>query len=338
MVERKRNQFELTIYGSSVGALHIVGVACLLFSAANHPQLLGLGFLAYIFGLRHAFDADHIAAIDNTVRKLIQQKQDPLGVGFFFSLGHSTVVFMMAVATGLLAQWAKNNIPQLQHIGGILGTAVSGGFLILIGVLNLIVLIDIYRVFTEMRQKACDENRLDELLQARGFMGRFLNPLFRFVSRSWHIYPIGFLFGLGFDTASEIALLALSAGVAKSSVGILGIIALPLLFTAGMSLLDTADGVFMTTAYSWAFSNPVRKIFYNMTVTSLSVAVALFIGIIELAQVLTPELGLRTGIWAWLQNWNFGSIGYVVAALFILTWSASYGIWKFGRVEERFNA
>jgi high-affinity nickel-transport protein len=216
-----------------------------------------------------------------------------------------------------------------------LGTAISGGFLILIGALNLIVLIDLYGMFTEMRQKAYDENRLEELLQSRGFMSRFFNPLFKFVSRSWHIYPIGFLFGLGFDTASEIALLALSAGVAKSGIGISGIVALPLLFTAGMSLMDTADGVFMTTAYGWAFSNPIRKIFYNLTVTSVSVAVALLIGIIEVAQVLTPELGLKTGFWAWLENWNFGSIGYFVVALFALTWSASFCIWKFGRIEER---
>ena len=164
-----------------------------------------------------------------------------------------------------------------------------------------------------------------------------MKPLFGFINRSWHTYPVGFLFGLGFDTLTEIALLGMTAGIAKSGVGISGIMALPLLFTAGMSLMDTADGIFMTTAYDWAFSNPVRKIFYNMTVTSLSVVVALFIGIVELAQVLTPELGLKTGVWRRLQTWDFGSLGYVVVVLFVLTWLVSYGIWRFGRVEERFD-
>lgn len=338
MFANNRNRFNLTLYGGSVALLHIVGAACLFLSSANHPKLLGLGFLAYIFGLRHAFDADHIAAIDNTVRKLMQQEQDPLGVGFYFSLGHSTVVFLMAVGAAFAAGWATRSFPPLEHIGDIVSTGISGAFLVLIGVLNLAILVDIYRVFKEMREKSYEQSKIEELLMNRGFMSRFFQPLFKFVNRSWHIYPIGFLFGLGFDTATEFALLAISVGVAKSGVGIYGIVALPLLFAAGMSLMDTTDGIFMTTAYGWAFSNPVRKIFYNMTVTSLSVIVALFIGIIELAQVLTPELGLKTGFWSWLQNWDFGSIGYVVAALFVLTWLTSYGIWKLGRIEERFNS
>ncbi len=324
-------------YGINVVVLHIVGIACLLLSKTTHPTLLGLGFLAYVLGLRHAFDADHIAAIDNTVRKLVQQQQDPMGVGFFFSLGHSSVVFLMAVTTAFATHWATQSIPQLKSIGGIVGTAVSGGFLILIGILNLIVLIDIYRVFKQMRANTCDHDQLERLLHSRGFMARFLNPLFRFISRSWHVYPIGFLFGFGFDTASEVALLAMSAGVAKTHVGIAGIVALPILFAAGMSLLDTADGIFMTTAYNWAFSTSVRKVYYNLTVTSLSVVAALFIGVTELAQVITPELGLKTGFWRWLQHLNFGSLGYVLVALFVFTWLTSYGIWKFCRVEERIN-
>lgn len=332
-----RNRFKMILYGGGVCILHILGVVCLFVSAGDHQKLLGLGILAYVFGLRHAFDADHIAAIDNTVRKLLQQEQDPLGVGFFFSLGHSTVVFLLAVGTAYAATWAAKSAVLLQHVGGILGTGVSGAFLILIGVLNLAVLVDIYRVFREMREQDYDPDRMEELLLNRGFMARYLKPLFGFVNRSWHTYPVGFLFGLGFDTVTEIALLGLTAGIAKSGVGLAGIVALPLLFTAGMSLMDTADGIFMTTAYDWAFSNPVRKIFYNMTVTSLSVVVALFIGIVELAQVLTPELGLNTGAWRWLQTWDFGSLGYVVVALFVMTWLISFGIWKFGRVEERFD-
>jgi high-affinity nickel-transport protein len=338
MAGKNRKRFSLLIYGSSVFALHVAGALCLFLSVGDNPKLLGLGLLAYVFGLRHAFDADHIAAIDNTVRKLIQQKQDPLGVGFFFSLGHSTVVFLLAVGTAFAAEWAAESASLLRHVGDIVGTGISGVFLIIIGVLNLAILVDIYRVFAEMKQKEYDQNQIEELLMTRGFMARYLKPLFGFVNRSWHVYPIGFVFGLGFDTLTEIALLGLTAGIAKSGIGLWGIVSLPLLFTAGMSLMDTTDGVFMTTAYDWAFSNPVRKIFYNLTVTSLSVIVALFIGIIELVQVLSPELGLNGGIWKWLQTWDFGSMGYVVVGLFVLTWAISFGIWKFGKVEERFSA
>lgn len=325
-------------YGVSIVILHIIGIVCLVSSAADHPTLLGLGFLAYTLGLRHAFDVDHIAAIDNTVRKLVQQEKNPMGVGFYFSLGHSTVVLLMAIATAFAAEWAESSIPQLKDIGGIVGTSVSGIFLILIGVLNLIVLLDIYKVFKQMRQKGYDEQRMEELLQSRGFMVRFLSPLFKFVNQSWHVYPIGFLFGLGFDTASEVALLAISAGAAKSGISFAGIIALPLLFAAGMSLLDTADGIFMTTAYNWAFSTPLRKVYYNLTITGLSVVAALFIGVIELAQVITSELGLTNGFWQWLQDLDFGILGYMLVALFVLTWLLSYGVWRFGRVEERMSS
>lgn len=335
---KKFNKSSWLGYGFSIVILHIIGIACLVFSSVASPTLLGLGFLAYTLGLRHAFDADHIAAIDNTVRKLIQQERNPMGVGFYFSLGHSTVVLLMAIATAFAAEWAEKSIPQLQDIGGILGTSISGIFLILIGILNLIVLMDIYKVFKQMRQTSYDETKMEELLQNRGFMVRFLNPLFKFVSKSWHVYPIGFLFGLGFDTASEVALLAISAGAAKSGISLTGIIALPLLFAAGMSLLDTADGVFMTTAYNWAFSTPLRKVYYNLTITGLSVVAALFIGLIEVAQVITPELGLTDGFWQWLQDLDFGVLGYMLVGLFVLTWLISYGIWKFGKVEERMSS
>ncbi len=320
-------------FGANVAMLHLLGIACLL-SSASGPTLWGLGFLAYTLGLRHAFDADHIVAIDNTVRKLIQQNKNALGVGFFFSLGHSTVVFLMTVATVFLTQWAEASMPQLKDIGGIIGTAVSGLFLVIIGVLNLVIAVDIYKVFINMRHKTYDENKMEELLGNRGFMARFLNPLFNFVSRSWQVYPIGFLFGLGFDTASEVALLAISAGMANSDVGITGIIALPILFAAGMSFLDTADGVFMTTAYKWAFSTPLRKVYYNLTVTSLSVIAALVIGTIELAQVLTFKIGLTNGFWRWIQNLDVGAVGYILMGLFGLIWMTSYGLWKFKKVEE----
>jgi high-affinity nickel-transport protein len=325
-------------YGVSIGILHIMGIICLLFSIGDHPTLLGLGLLAYTLGLRHAFDVDHIAAIDNTVRKLVQQEKNPMGVGFYFSLGHATVVLLMAIATIFAAQWAENSIPQLKDIGGIISTSVSGIFLILIGVLNLIVLNDIYKVFLKMRQKSYDNDKLEELLNSRGFIARYLNPLFKFVSKSWHVYPIGFLFGLGFDTASEVALLAISAGAAKNDVGLTGVIALPILFAAGMCLLDTADGIFMTTAYHWAFSTPLRKVYYNLTITGLSVIAALFIGLVELAQVIAPELGLTNGFWKWVQDLDFGALGYILVALFILTWLTSYGVWKYGKIEERMSS
>jgi len=338
MTVSKNKKASWLSYGIGIVIVHIVGIVCLLSAIKDHPALLGLGILAYTLGLRHAFDVDHIAAIDNTVRKLIQQKENPMGVGFYFSLGHSTVVFFMAIATAFAAQWAESNIPQLKDIGGIVSTSISGMFLILLGILNLIVLRDIYKVFLKMREKSYDDDKLEELLNSRGFIARYLNPVFKFVSKSWHVYPVGFLFGLGFDTASEVALLAISAGAAKSEVSFAGIIALPILFAAGMSLLDTADGIFMSTAYSWAFSTPLRKVYYNLTITGLSVLAALFIGVIELAQVITPELGLTGGFWQWLQDLDFGILGYMLVALFVLTWLLSYGVWRFGRVEERMSA
>jgi high-affinity nickel-transport protein len=332
-MDKNNNRGGWLRFGAGVAVLHLLGIVCLL-SAAAGPAQWGLGLLAYTLGMRHAFDADHIVAIDNTIRKLIQQKRNAVGVGFYFSLGHSSVVFLMSLATIFLTKWAEANLPQFKAVGGIIGTAVSGSFLLLIGVLNFIVAVHIYKVLLQMRHKVYDENQMEVLLQSRGFMARFLNPLFALVGRSWHVYPIGFLFGLGFDTASEVALLAISAGVAKSGVGIVGIIALPILFAAGMSLFDTADGVFMTNAYKWAFSTPLRKVYYNLTVTSLSVFAALSIGVIELMQVITSEVGLTKGVWKWIQDINIGAAGYVLVALFLLIWMTSYGIWKWNKVEE----
>lgn len=337
MEDTKNKRYRWRGYAIVVVILHVISIALLLLSLHNYPALLGFGVLTYTLGLRHAFDVDHIAAIDNTVRKLVQQEKNPTGVGFFFSLGHSSVVCCMAVITAFAANWAENNIPQLKVIGGIIGTSVSGVFLILIGVLNLFIFVSIYQVFQNMRRKQYDENKLEELLHSRGFMARFLNPLFKFVSKSWHVYPIGFLFGLGFDTASEVALLAISAGAAKSAIPVTGILALPLLFASGMSLLDTADGIFMTTAYRWAFRTPLRKIYYNMSVTGLSIVAALVIGLIELAQILTPKLGLTGGFWGWVQDLDFGSLGYILVGVFMVSWAISYGIWRFFKIEQRWN-
>lgn len=321
-------------YGVAILAIHILGLALLIPEVREYPQLLGIGLLAYTLGLRHAFDADHIAAIDNTVRKMVQQKQEPTGIGFFFSLGHSSVVFIMALITVVSMAWAKENIPQLQAIGGLIGTAVSGGFLLLIGLFNLYIWFDIYRLFLKMRKGQYDEENLEQLLLNRGFISRFFGPLYRFISKSWHVYPLGFLFGLGFDTATEVALLAISANTASQAMPFSAILSLPILFAAGMTLMDTADGVFMTTAYNWAFSTPLRKVYYNLSVTGISVVAALFIGLIELAQIVTPKLGLNGGVWRWIQNLDFSGIGYILVGLFVLSWGLSFLIWKVLRLEN----
>ena len=315
----------LAAFGGAVALLHALGWALFLAYSPGNPALAGLGVLAYTFGLRHAFDADHIAAIDNTTRRLLEQRQRPLGVGFFFSLGHSSVVFVLATALAIGTGAVTSAIPAFQQYGGFVGASVSGTFLWLIGILNLVVLIDIVRLFFELRHGSYDEQRLEQRLLERGLMNRFfVGRLAQRVTKTWHMYPLGALFGLGFDTASEIALLALAAGVATDHVSLLAIVSLPLLFAAGMSLMDTIDGAFMSHAYGWAFSNPVRKIFYNISVTSLSVAVALAIGTIELLQV-SGRLG----------SVDFGLVGYGVVGLFVMTWALSYGIWRLRRIEER---
>lgn len=324
-------------YALGVGALHLLAIALLLFEAGRHPAILGMALLAYTFGLRHAFDADHIAAIDNTVRKLVQQGQNPTGVGFYFSLGHSTVVFVAAMATAIAANWLRERIPGFQDVGGLIGTLVSGVFLVVIGLLNLVIWVDIWRLFRALRSGEYKPESLDDLLMKRGLVARLAKPLWRFISKSWHVYPLGLLFGLGFDTASQISLLALSAGSA-TALSWSGVLALPLLFAAGMSLMDTADGVFMTRAYGWAFSTPLRKLYYNLTVTGLSVLAALFIGSIELLQVLGEKLGFQGRVWDWLGHLELGGLGYLLVGLFVLTWGVSYGVWKVGRLEERWGS
>jgi nickel/cobalt transporter (NiCoT) family protein len=324
-------------YSVVVLFLHIVGLSFLFLGARNHSLLLGMAFLAYTFGLRHAFDADHIAAIDNTVRKLAQQKKNPVGVGFFFSLGHSSVVFLMAVLLAVSVQWAQRELPQWQEMGGVVGTIVSGCFLLLIGILNAIILFDLKRVFLKLRKGTYNEEEVEQLLLNRGFLARFAGPLFKLINKSWHVYPLGFLFGLGFDTASEVALLAISTGVANGALPLVGILSLPILFAAGMSLMDTADGVFMTNAYRWAFSTPLRKVYYNLTVTTISVLAALLIGMIELAQVFSEKFNLNSGGWHWIQNLNISWLGYLLVVLFLLSWGISFVIWKAFKLEERWN-
>jgi high-affinity nickel-transport protein len=317
----------LSAFGGAVVLLHALGWGLFLYYSPANPALAGLGALAYTFGLRHAFDADHIAAIDNTTRKLLQEQQRPLGVGFFFSLGHSSIVFALAAGLAFGTHTLNAQLPAFQHYGGYIGGSVSGTFLWLIGLLNLVVLIDIVRLFFELRHGTYDAQRLEQRLLDRGLMNRFfIGRLARRITKSWHMYPLGVLFGLGFDTASEVALLALAAGVATHHVPFLAVVSLPLLFAAGMSLMDTIDGAFMSHAYGWAFSNPIRKVFYNISVTSLSVAVALVIGTIELLQV-----------WGWLGGIDVALVGYCLVGLFALTWTLSLAVWKVRRIEERWS-
>jgi len=329
----------LSGFGGGVLFLHLLGWGLFLYYARHNPALAGLGSLAYTFGLRHAFDADHIAAIDNTTRKFLQDGKRSMGVGFFFSLGHSTVVFSLAAGLALAAKTVNSRIPGFQNVGGYIGASVSGTFLLLIGLLNLVVLLDILGVFRQMKRGAYNEQKLEEALQNQGLMSRFfLKRVGDRINASWKMYPLGVLFGLGFDTATEIGLLAIAAGVATHNVPFLAIISLPIIFAAGMSLMDTADGAFMSHAYGWAFSNPIRKVYYNITITSLSVAVALIIGMIELLQVTAAKFSLYGGFWAFLDNLNFGNIGYVVVGLFVATWAFSVLLWKTRRIEDRWGA
>src|ERR1700694_2763383 len=336
--ERKR----LAGFFGGVGLLHVAGWGLLLAVAAGRPTILALGGLAYTFGLRHAFDADHIAAIDNTTRKLLQDGKKPVGVGFFFSLGHSTVVFLVAAALGLAVKWIVDGVVgnggQLRSIGGEVSTIVSGGFLVLIGLLNLLVLIDIIRVYRRLQAGGYDDSSLELDLTAGGVMSRVFGRLFRVIRHSWQMYPIGFLFGLGFDTASEVGILAISAGAAAKGLPFVAIIALPLIFAAGMSLMDTADGAFMAKAYSWAFTSPVRKVFYNLTMTSLSVFVALFIGGMELMQALIRAFGLKGGVFNAIASFDLiGRAGYFIVAAFVVAWRGGVVIYNARRIDERWS-
>jgi high-affinity nickel-transport protein len=332
-----------------IAALHVAGFGLLFAAASGHYHLdaqatfgIGTGILAYTLGLRHAFDADHICAIDNTTRKLMAEGRRPMGVGFFFALGHSTVVLVLAVLLNFgikaLTGQVRNDSSALHHYAGLIGTSMSASFLVLIAVLNLIVLVSIVRIFMGLRHGHYDESSLDEELNRRGLMNRFFGPLARSVDSSWKMYPIGILFGLGFETASEIALLVLAGSAVTGGLPFWAILSLPVLFAAGMSLLDTLDGSFMNFAYSWAFSKPVRKIYYNITITGLSVAVAIFIGGLEVTQVMAGELSLTGGFWDYASNFNINRAGFVIVGLFIGIWVVALLIWRFGRIEDRWEA
>ena len=339
----------LALMAVIVLALHVAGFALLIAAlAAQHAAVgrpgavaIGTGVTAYVLGLRHAFDADHIAAIDNTTRKLMAEGKRPMSVGFWFSLGHSTIVFLLAFlfAAGVraLGGQVRAGDSTLHSVGDWIGSGVSGTFLYLIAGLNLVVLWGIAKVFLEMRAGCYDEQELEEQLRRRGLMNRFFGRLGGAINAPWQMYPLGLLFGLGFDTATEVALLFLAAGAAGAGLPVYAILCLPLLFAAGMSLLDTIDGSFMNFAYGWAFSKPVRKVFYNLTITGLSVAIALVIGTIELSGLLARKLGAQGSFWSWWENIDIGTLGLIIAGLFAAAWLVALAVWRLGRIEERWE-
>ncbi|MGV0813811.1 HoxN/HupN/NixA family nickel/cobalt transporter [Mycolicibacterium boenickei] len=329
--------------------LHVFGWGVLIFGVApQHITLgsagvfgVGVGVTAYLLGVRHAFDADHIAVIDNTTRKLVGEGTRSLSAGFWFSLGHSSVVFGLAflLALGvraLVGPVQDEGSPMLQTLG-LVGSLVAGTFLILIGLTNLIAAVGIAKVFRAMRSGEFDEAELERQLQQRGFLARLLGRVMRRVSKPWHLYPVGFLMGLGFDTATQVALLVLAAGTAAFTLPWYAILVLPVLFAAGMSLFDSLDGIFMARAYGWAFLQPIRKVYYNLTVTVLSVVVALVVGVIVLTGLLVERLGITSGPLALIGAADLEFAGFVIVGIFVVSWVVALGIWRFGRIEQRWS-
>jgi nickel/cobalt transporter (NiCoT) family protein len=315
-----------------------VGAWVLTFVAfANRPLLLGTALLAYTFGLRHAVDADHISAIDNVTRKLMQAGKKPVSVGFFFSLGHSTIVIALSAAIAFAAAVVHASLPGLESIGGVIGTSISALFLYAIAAINLVVLIEVYRTFRRVRHGgALPEAAVDTNLNGGGLWCRLFGPLMRLIGSSWHMYPLGVLFGLGFDTATEVGILGIAALEAGKGVPVYSIMVFPLLFTVGMCLLDTTDGVLMLGCYGWAFVKPVRKLYYNLNITLVSVLVAVLVGTIETLSIVGPQLGFRGGIWDAVARMsdNFGLIGVAIIGLFVLSWFVSTAIYKLRRYDE----
>jgi nickel/cobalt transporter (NiCoT) family protein len=348
-VERRR---VAGMYGSIL-AMHALGFFVFIaFVVPAHFKGLGIGVsvLAYTLGLRHAFDADHISAIDNTTRKVMNERQGtgkprPFSFGYFFSLGHSTIVVAMGIGIILAEKTVfaavSDDKSGLERFGGLFGTIVSAGFLFLIGAMNLVILAGIVRVFRSMRRGDYDEEELERQLENRGFFYRFFGRWMRAIDKEWKIYPVGVVFGMGFDTATEVLLLGTTAFLASQHLPWYAIICLPILFTAGMTLMDTTDGIFMNLAYGWAFFNPVRKVYYNLAITGLSVAICFVIGGIEVLSLIPYEVkGISRdhGFWGFMYNFNINAAGFAIVGLFILTWAGAMLIWRYGRIEERWSA
>jgi high-affinity nickel-transport protein len=320
-------------------AVNIAAWACAFLAFHDHPVLLGTAFLAYSFGLRHAVDADHIAAIDNVTRKLMQEGKKPLTVGLFFSLGHSTVVVLASIGIAITAMAFKDQMEEFHPVGGMIGTSVSAAFLLLIGAINLVVLVNVYKAFRKVKNGGTySEHDLDILMANGGFFARIFRRLFSLIGRSWHMYPLGFLFGLGFDTATEVALLGITAAQASSGLSMWSILIFPALFTAGMTLLDTTDSVLMVRAYGWAFVKPVRKLYYNMTITFVSVVVAVLVGGIEALGLIGEKFALSGGVWDLVGALNdrLELLGYLIVAIFIGSWLISMLVYRlkgYDRIE-----
>jgi nickel/cobalt transporter (NiCoT) family protein len=326
------------IYAVLIGGNILVWLWALVV-LGDRPLLLGTALLAYTFGLRHAVDADHIAAIDNVTRKLMQQGQRPVGVGFFFSLGHSAVVVLMSVGVAFAASALSSRFDSMKAVGGVISTSASALFLFAIAFINILVLVSVYRTFQAVKRgEPFVEEDFDILLNKRGFLSRIFRPLFRIVTRSWHMLAIGFLFGLGFDTATEVALFGISSSQAANGMSLGVIMVFPLLFTAGMTLIDTTDGVLMLGAYGWAFMKPIRKLYYNMTITAVSVIVAVVIGGLETLNLIGDQLGLTDGGGFWgaigAINDNFGVLGYVIIGIFVLSWLGSVVFYNLKGYDE----
>ncbi len=345
----RRERRSVAAMSAVVLLLHVVGWGVLLLVVApRHYDLggagalgVGVGLTAYLLGVRHALDADHIASIDNTTRKLVGEGKPALSTGFWFSLGHSSVVFgaslLLALGVRSVAGVVQNEKSPTGQLLGLIGTLTAGGFLLLIGVLNLAAAVGIAKVFRGMRDGVLDEAELERHLHNRGLMARLLGPVTRRVSKAWHLYPVGLLMGLGFDTATQVALLVLATGSATVVLPWYVILVLPVLFAAGMTLFDTADGLFMARAYSWAFLRPVRKVFYNLTVTLLSVAVALVVGSLVLAGLLAERLRIESGLLASLAELNLDYVGFGVVGLFAVAWALALLLWRAGRIEQRWD-
>jgi high-affinity nickel-transport protein len=320
----------VTLYGLLLAA-NVGAWAWALLAFRHYPLLLGTALLAYGLGLRHAIDADHIAAIDNVTRKLMQEGKRPVGVGFFFSLGHSTVVVLASVAIAATALALNTQLAAWRTLGGVIGTIASAGFLLALAAINLVVLVSVYRTFHRARTRGqYFEEELNALLAGGGLLARLFRPMFAMIRRSWHMYPLGLLFGLGFDTATEIGLLGISAAEAARGMPIWTILVFPALFTAGMSLVDTTDSILMLGAYGWAFTTPIRKLYYNLTITFVSVVVALLVGGIEALGLVGRKFGFAGGFWRTIEslNGNFGSIGYLIIGVFVVSWILSVGIYR----------
>jgi len=332
----------LTIIVLNVAGWSMLAAASGHFRVSKYEVFgFGTGILAYTLGMRHAFDADHIAAIDNTTRKLIQDGERPLSVGFWFSLGHSSVVFCLAFLLNFgiraLNLAVANNASALHRWTGIIGTSVSGTFLYLIGIINLVVLFSIIKVMREMRAGHYDDEELERQLESRGLMNRILGGFSKRIDQPWKMYPVGVLFGLGFDTATEVALLVLAGTAVVGGLPFYAVMSLPILFAAGMCLLDTIDGCFMNFAYDWAFAKPIRKIYYNLTITGLSVFVALFIGTIEIVGLVAQETNLSGGFWTFLEGFNINRAGFIIVGIFVVTWVVALLVWRFGNIESKWE-